>query len=77
MRMRVLGFAIVASVVAALLVPGAAVADPPATNFGATLTGDQVVPGPGAPDGFANAAGTLFPKRPSLVCGGFGNIQGA
>jgi CHRD domain len=47
------------------------------TNFGAALTGDQVVLGPGAPDGSAVAAGTLWPQRPSHVCIGLGSVQGA
>jgi CHRD domain len=63
---------IVAVLVVAALAPTPAFATQN-TNFGATLSGDQVVPGPGAPDASAVAAGTLWPQRPSQVCIGFGS----
>jgi hypothetical protein len=67
---------IVALLVVAALTPTPAFATQN-TNFGAALSGDQVVPGPGAPDGSAVAAGTLWPQRPSHVCVGLGSVQGA
>jgi hypothetical protein len=67
---------IVSLLVVALLAPTPAFATQN-TNFGAALSADQVVPGPGAPDRSAIAAGTLWPQRPSQVCVGLGSVQGA
>jgi hypothetical protein len=75
-RTKLRGLVIVALLVVAALVPASAFATQN-TNFGAVLSGDQVVPGPGAPDGSAVAAGTLWPQRPSHVCVGLGSVQGA
>lgn len=76
------GLVVVVLLAVGALVPASASAEPPATNFGAVLSGDEVVPGPGAPDGSANVGGTLWPKLPpneqgSFVCANSGNAQGA
>lgn len=46
----------------------AAAAKPKAFNF--TMSGNQVVPGPGDPDGTANANVSLFFSKPYTVCAG-------
>lgn len=76
MNRKLSGLMLVALLAAGLLIPGPAVATQN-TNFQAFLSGDQVVPGPGAPSGSADAGGTLWPQRPSQVCVAIGNEQGA
>ncbi len=46
----------------------AAAKKPTAFNF--TMSGDQVVPGPGDPDGTSNANVSLFFSKPYTVCAG-------
>jgi hypothetical protein len=48
-----------------------------ATAFNFTMSGDQVVPGPGDPDGTANANVSLFFDKPYTVCGAMNpqNVQ--
>jgi hypothetical protein len=48
----------------------AASAAPRPTDFRFPLSGAEVVPGPGDPDGTANAAVSLFFDKPYTVCAG-------
>ena len=60
------------ALVAGAIVGGAATAgaEPRPTNFSFSMSGNEVVPGPGDPDGTSNAVVSLFFKKPYTICAG-------
>lgn len=56
--------------VAVATVPVAAHAAPKPDGHSFAMTGDQVVPGPGDPDGFSNAQISFFFSKPYQACVG-------
>ena len=45
-------------------------AEPRPTNFSLSMSGNEIVPGPGDPDGTSNAVVSLFFKKPYTICAG-------
>lgn len=67
--LRLIALALVTGLWLTSLVPVASAAPRP-TTFNFTMSGAEVVPGPGDPDGTSNAAVSLFFNKPYLVCAG-------